>query len=634
MLVWVNNVVFGYDDKIILTDLELSVNEGDRIGLVGANGEGKTTLLNLIMGSLEPVSGEISRKSGLRVGYMKQNQGLDSSLTVYEEMRTVFREVLEAEEKMRLLEAEMAVTDHDSLEFRRKSDEYERYNSVFTAGEGYNIDVKIRTVLSGMGFLGRENEHIKTMSGGEKTRLMLCRLLLAAPELLILDEPTNHLDIKTLFWLEKYLSGYKGAILTVSHDRYFLDKTVSKIWDLENRTVTTYTGNYTKYKVLKRDRLITLEKEYEKQQKQVASMLDYAQKNIARASTSNSAKSRLHRLANMEIADKPFVDRRTPKFSFAFEKEPVKDVLTVRNLTLEFPGRVLFEDANFTLIRGTKTALLGANGTGKTTLIRYIMSGKGEQVGKVAFGKNVKPAYYDQENINLDYDKTVIDEIWFKNHRLSQTEIRSALARMLLSAEDIEKKVGVLSGGERAKLAFALLMLEKGNFLILDEPTNHLDLVAREALEDALKEFEGTLLFVSHDRYFISSLAGNFLEIEDGKITSFKGSYDEYTAEKQKAEEKQRAEEAVKAEEVRTAKPKSENKGFRSKEDRAKEVSRKQRIAFLEKQMKQLEEEQASLNEELSGSPDYKRVMEISERLCQIETELDSALSEWTEIAD
>lgn len=629
MLVLIKDVVFGYDDKILLDGVNVCINEGDRIGLVGANGEGKTTFLNLIMGNLEPVDGEITRKSGLKVGYMKQNQGLDSSLTVYEEMKTVFSELLAAEEKMRALESEIARIDHDSQEFRIKSAEYERWNSVFTAGDGYDIDVKIKTVLFGMGFGGRFGESIRTMSGGEKTRLMLCRLLLAAPELLILDEPTNHLDLKTLFWLEKYLAGYKGAILTVSHDRYFLDKTVTSVWDLENRTVTPYKGNYTKYKLLKRDSLIRREKEYEKQQKQVASMLDYAQRNIARATTSNSAKSRLHQLANMEIMDKPYIDRRTPKFSFSFEKEPVKDVLTVKGLTLGFTDRELFSDAEFVLTRGTKTALLGDNGTGKTTLIRYIMSGKGEKTGKVLFGKNAKAAYYDQENLNLDPEKTVIDEIWFKNHKLSQTEIRAALARMLLSSEDIDKKVGVLSGGERAKLAFALLMLEKGNFLILDEPTNHLDLVAREALEEALRKFEGTLLFVSHDRYFISSLADNFLEIEDGRIDSFKGTYDEFTDEKQKNEEEKRSA----AEEKRPPETKPENKGFRSAKDRAKEAEHRQRVAFLEKKLRELENEQSSLNEELAASPDYKRVREISERLCEIESELDETLAEWTQIA-
>lgn len=627
MLISIKNVVFGYDDKNILNDINLDINEGDRIGLVGANGEGKTTLLNLITGGLETVSGEIVIKNGLKLGYMKQNQGLDSSNTVYVEMRTVFSELISAEEKMRLLEGKMAEVDHESLEYRRLSEEYERCNSVFMAGDGYNIDVKIKTVLNGMGFSGRFEEAIATMSGGEKTRLMLCRLLLAAPELLILDEPTNHLDIKTLFWLENYLEGYKGAILTVSHDRYFLDKIVTEIWDLENKTVFSYPGNYTKYKQLKRDRLIRMEKEYEKQQKQVESMLDYAQRNIVRATTSNSAKSRLHRLANMELLDKPYIDRRTPKFSFDFEKEPVKDVLTVRRLSLGFGDRHLFDDAEFVLTRGTRTALLGANGTGKTTLIRYIMGEEGQKNGKVVFGKNVKAAYYDQENINLDPEKTVIDEIWFRNHRLSQTEIRSALARMLLSAEDIEKKVKVLSGGERAKLAFALLQLEKGNLLILDEPTNHLDLVAREALEDALKKYEGTLLFVSHDRYFISSLAGNFLEIEDGKINAFKGSYEEFNAEKQRLEEQKLAQ-AAQAEAV---KRKPEQKSFRSAKDRAKEVEKKQRIAFLEKEAKRLENEQAALTEELATNPDYKRISEISNRLCQIEIELDNVLSEWAE---
>jgi len=639
MLVSIKDVAFGYNDKILLENLNLEIHEGDRIGLVGANGEGKTTLLNLIIGALECDQGEIYRKNGLVFGYMKQNQGLDSSLTVYEEMRTVFHKLISAENNMRKLEQELALFDnHESREYKAKISEYDRANAVFTAGDGYNIDVRIKTVLNGMGFFGRYDESIATMSGGEKTRLMLCRLLLISPELLILDEPTNHLDLKTLFWLEKYLEDYKGAIITVSHDRYFLDKTVTKMWDLENKCVTAYPGNYTKYKTLKKADLEYRKKEYEKQQKQVASMLDYAQRNIARATTSNSAKSRLHQLENMEILDKPFEDRRQPHFRFTFSKEPVKEVLAVRNLSLGFDERTLFSNAEFTVMRGNKVALIGANGTGKSTLVRYLVSGKGEKTGKVTFGKHVVVAYYDQENLNLNSNKTVIEELWERNHKLSQTEIRSTLASMLLYAEDMEKRVSMLSGGERAKLAFAVLMMEKGNFLILDEPTNHLDLVAREALEEALREYEGTVLFVSHDRYFVNSLATDVMEIENCVVNCFKGSYDEYCVLKNQIEEEKRIEaEKAEAERVKAQAKEKENKNFRSAKDRAKEVSRKQRVAFLEKEIERLEAEKGELNTKMLDSKvqsDYNRLREVSERLCQIDEEIEKHMEEWTEIAE
>ena len=527
MLLSADNLQFGFNGGSLLENISFSLNEGDRVGLIGGNGEGKTTLIRLILGELECESGSLFRKNGIRIGYLAQNGGYDSANTVFEEMREIFTADVKAIDTLREIEEKISKANEHSDEYRILSAKYEALNKQIAARDSYNFEVRIRTVLNGMGFESVYEQPISTMSGGEKTRLKLCRLLLENPELLILDEPTNHLDMKTLFWLEDYLSTFKGAILTVSHDRYFLDKLVSHIYELENKKLSVFKGNYTKYKVLKAEKTAHLLKEYEKQQEERAHMQEYVDRNLVRASTTKMAQSRRLALEKMELIEKPTLPPTPPRFVFTYTDKPYERVLEINGLHLKAGEKSLLESASFTLMRGEKCAVIGDNGTGKSTLIKEIVRGKDPTI---RFGRFVKIACYDQENANLTPNESVLSELWGRHVLWDQTKVRSILAQAGLVAEDMDKKVYMLSGGERAKLALAVFECEQGNFLILDEPTNHLDLPARESLEDALKKFDGTLLFVSHDRYFIRALAGKVLELDGGKATEFKGSYDEYMA--------------------------------------------------------------------------------------------------------
>lgn len=519
MLFSLENLQFGYKGEVLLDNVSMSLSEGERVGLIGGNGEGKTTLIKLILGNLSPDRGSVFRKSGARIGWLEQTGGFDSDRTVFEEMRSVFAREEEALRGLRDVENAIAAlrggresaADGHADEYAALAAKYERLNRFIAATDAYHYEVRIRTVLNGMGFEKDYDRVIHTMSGGEKTRLKFCKLLLEQPELLILDEPTNHLDIQTLFWLEDYLAGYKGALLVVSHDRYFLDKVVQKIVELENRHLQEYKGNYSRYKVLKAERLAAWQKEYEKQQAQIAHMQEYVDKNLVRASTTKMAQSRRTALEKMDLIEKPYTPPAPPRFHFTYAEKPYENVLTVEDLTLCAGEKTLFSHGNAALRRGDKCALVGANGTGKSTFVKEIVRGGRREI---ALGRLVKIAYYDQENSNLRPSATVLEELWGRHARQSQTDIRAALARAGLGAEDADKPVCALSGGERAKLALAVFEAEHGNFLVLDEPTNHLDLPARESLENALKAFDGTVLFVSHDRYFIRAVAADYKSLQ------------------------------------------------------------------------------------------------------------------------
>lgn len=626
MLLNAENVTFGYDDKIILDKVSFTVNEGERIGFIGANGEGKTTLLRILTGQLIPDAGAVYKKSGLKWGYLEQNGGFESDGTVYGEMRAVFSDVFGAMDKLRETEKALSLAPFGSDEYRRLAAAYEGLEKRIAAADGYNADVKIRTVLGGMGFEKAYDQKISTMSGGEKTRLKLCRLLLEEPEILFLDEPTNHLDVKTLFWLEDYLSSYKGAIFAVSHDRYFLDRTANKIFELENRRIFSYRGNYSKYKILKAERIAYEEKEYEKQQEEIASLKEYIAKNIVRATTAKSAQSRVKKLENMEMLEKPLPPPAPPRFSFMFTENCSEVALTATNLSLAVGDKKLFGGAAFEIRRGEKVAVIGENGTGKSTLIRTVVEGNDPAIRR---GRYVKIGYYDQENARIDPNETVLGALWHKHTYMSQTQARSLLAQAKLSEEDVDKRVSALSGGERAKLSLVLLEAEKANFLILDEPTNHLDLAARESLESALKNFEGTLLFVSHDRYFIQNLADKIIEIEGGKVTEFKGTYDEFT-------DRKRADDARRAQILQAEQPeKNAQSSYRSKADRAQEAKRKQRVRELEEKISVCEAEIDSINAEIAKpeiASDYKLLGEKCARLDALHREADALYAEYEKL--
>ena len=628
MLISADNLHFGFSGGSLLQDVCFSLNEGERVGLIGGNGEGKTTLIRLILGELEPENGTIFRKNGIRIGYLAQNGGYDSANTVFAEMREIFTADIRAINALRETEEKIAKTDELSHEYRALSQKYDALNKQIAARDSYHFEVRIRTVLNGMGFENNYEQPIYTMSGGEKTRLQLCRLLLEEPELLILDEPTNHLDMKTLFWLEEYLSTFKGAILTVSHDRYFLDKLGSTIYELENKKLSVFKGNYTKYKVLKAEKTARLLKEYEKQQEERAHMQEYVDRNLVRASTTKMAQSRRLALEKMELIEKPSLPPVPPRFTFTYADKPYERVLEVQNLRLNAGEKTLLENASFNLMRGEKCAVIGDNGTGKSTLIKEIVRGKNPAI---KFARFVKIACYDQENANLSPNETVLGELWGRHVTWDQTKIRSILAQAGLPAEDMEKQVRMLSGGERAKLALAVFACEQGNFLILDEPTNHLDLAARESLETALKEFDGTLLFVSHDRYFIRALAGKILELEDGTATEFKGTYDAYTAYKTQAKATQKA---VERDSAPTAQQNSEHKEsyYRSKEERAQDAKRRTRIKKIEDEIAALEEEDERLNADLANpevTAIFALLTEKCNRLEEIKNKLEALYEEY-----
>lgn len=619
MFVTLDNVAFGYGDNLIFEEVTFAINEGERVGLIGANGEGKTTLIKLILGELYADNGKVNKKNGLKIGYLEQNGGYESGNTVYSEMLEIFKEELSAVERLSTLSDELSKTPFPSHDYDVISARIESLNKFLTAKDCFDVEVKIKTVLNGMGFAGMYGRIIDTLSGGEKTRLKLARLLLESPDLLILDEPTNHLDITTLFWLEDYLQSFKGAIFVVSHDRYFLDKTVTRILEIENKRLLSFSGNYSKYKILKAERNERMLKEYEAQQEERAKLQDYVDRNLVRATTAKSAQSRVKQLEKMVLLEKPFTPPKPPTFRFNFEVNPYEQVLDIDGLNLERGGKRLISDGKLSVRRGDKLALIGENGTGKSTLLKEILRGN----KSVKVGRFVKFAFYDQEATNLDGNNSVLDELWQRHVGYTQTEARSALARCGLFAEDMQKKVSSLSGGERAKLALCVLECEHGNVLLLDEPTNHLDLPAREGLESALKKFDGTLIFVSHDRYFISALAEKIAEIENCKLNFYDGNYEAFNAEKKRLSE------------IKNVQPQERSAYHRSNKERAAEERNKQKIKALENRIAELENSEKEINAQLADpeiTADYKKVNELVQRLEGIKLQLDKLYNEYGEM--
>lgn len=629
MLVAFNGVTFGYGDNLIFSNVTFQINEGERVGLVGENGAGKTTLIRLLLGQLYADGGEVVKKNGLSIGYLEQNGGYDSANTVYAEMREVFKEDFSAVERLNALSEELALCGYESAEYKRISAKMESLQKFVASRDSYNADVKIKTVLNGMGFESFYDRRIDGMSGGEKTRLKLARLLLENPDLLVLDEPTNHLDVKTLYWLEDYLSAFKGAVFTVSHDRYFLDKVVSRTFEIENGGLSTYAGNYTKYKQLKAERYERALKEYESQQEEIKKLQTFVEKNIVRATTARSAQSRVKKLERMEVLQKPFTPPKPPKFLFTYPQEPYKEVLTVRDLNLEIGGKRLIVGGQLQILRGEKVAITGDNGAGKSTLLHAIARGDNPAI---TLGRYVHLAFFDQELANLNGENTVLQELWERHVTYTQTEARASLARCGLYPEDIDKKVSALSGGERAKLALCVFENEHGNVLILDEPTNHLDLPARESLEEALKNFGGTVIFVSHDRYFVNAIAGRVAEIEDKKLTVYDGGYEGFK--KAKAEFAERARQTEETE--RRAEAEAERQAhFRSKKERAEEARKKAEIKDYEGKIALLEAREAEINEKLvdpAVTADYSELNAVLQELNGVKQELDALYEKYGQL--
>lgn len=623
MLLQIKSAELRYGDVTVFEKVNLDVNEGDCIGLVGANGAGKSSLLNCIVGDLSLFDGSIAKRSGLTVGYLRQNCDFDSRNTLFDEMMTAFAHQTELIEQIKAVSDEMSRVAPDATEYRSLADKYHRLSVEADVTEAYNCEVKVKTVLNGMGMAEFSSRVVSTLSGGEKTKAALCKLLLQCPELMILDEPTNHLDYKTLDWLENFLSEKKSTLIVVSHDRYFLDKLCTSIWEVQHGRITAYNGNYTKYKQLRTERRKVQLAAYEKQQREIAKLTDYVARNKVRASTADMAKSREKALERMDSVEAPINDERPPRFEFGYSSEPSEFPLTIKNLSLGFGDKTLLNNGQLQIRRGQKIALLGLNGMGKSTLIKRIAAADARDYGKIIFGKNVRLGYYDQENINLNGNLRVLDQLWFDNMRMSQTEVRSLLAQVTLGADDVYKLVAELSGGERAKLGLAMIMAKDCNLLLLDEPTNHLDLPSREALEDALKAYTGTLLCVSHDRYFVNSICDCVAELSGGVLTTYEGNFDNFLLRKKEDETASKSEQPTQS-------------VYRNAKQRADATNRARRLKELENQITELEKTVDSLNEQLSlpqVACDYTRVSEVVAKLNETNAVLERTFAEWEKLS-
>ena len=578
MLITLDNVGKSYGIDVIVQGISAVVNENDRIGIIGENGAGKTTLLNMLMGMLENDEGEIIFADNVTIGYLKQTDGLNPNNTLYKEMETVYSEVFNAIKDIELIEKQLAVTPNDE----QLIEKHHSLQNIIYSRDGYNTDFHIKKMLNGMGFT--EEEHSKmvgVLSGGERTRLNLAKLLLENPDILILDEPTNHLDFDTLTWLEDYLSSYKGAIITVSHDRFFLDKLVKRIWEVEDTYLYEYKGNYSAFSVLKEEKLKLQQKQYEADMEKVAKLEDYVAKNLVRASTSNIAKSRRKQLEKMEVSEKPKAVRVPLKFKFEFDVKPYDEVLYVDNLEVHAGGKKLIENLNLDIRRGERLIIAGANGTGKTTLLNTITGRNRPVNGKVKLGTGVKPAIFDQYIVNKT--GSIIDNIWALRPKWTQLEVRNYLARFGFRGEDVFKESSALSGGEKARMRFCEISLDRANLLFLDEPTNHLDIYMREAITNALMGYEGTIVVITHDRFLMKSLDCPIMCLEN-KTGVFYKDFDDFMAKRSASQfmVKKTVDKAVKEEKVQVQ--------LNQKEQRRKAAQDRARFKECEREIEQLQE--------------------------------------------
>ncbi|EJR97152.1 ABC transporter ATP-binding protein [Bacillus mycoides] len=637
ILLQVNGLSKLYGAEMILANIKLEVQTKDRIALVGRNGAGKSTLLKIIAGELSHDGGEIIKPKDVSMGYLAQNTGLETSLTIWDEMLTVFTHLQQMETKLRRLEQEMGKEENfsNAAIYEKLLADYDQLQLDYKDQGGYQYEADIRSILSGLGFpVETHQTKISTLSGGQKTRLALGKLLLTRPDLLILDEPTNHLDIETLTWLEQYLQGYPGAILIVSHDRYFLDKLVTQVYEISNKESRRFVGNYSKYLDSKSALYEQEMKRYEKQQDEISKLEDFVQKNIARASTTKRAQSRRKQLDRMEVLTRPLGDSKSASFHFDIEKQSGNDVLQVKDATIGYYQEPIIEHVNMRLTRGDSVALVGPNGIGKSTLLKSIVNKLQLLHGNVAFGSNVSVGYYDQEQANLTSSKRVLNELWDEYPLQPEKEIRTILGNFLFTGDDVLKPVSSLSGGQKARLALAKLMMQKSNLLILDEPTNHLDLNSKEILENALIDYPGTLLFVSHDRYFINRVTTTVVELSTKGAQEYLGDYDYYVEKKNEMIERAELEQE---DEVPVQKVVAQEKlnYLEEKERKQLERQRTRKIEELEQNIVGLEEEIATLEDQLCLPEiyaDYEKASEITTKKQTLQEQLEACMAEWEEL--
>ncbi len=623
MLVQLKNLTKSFGSQTVLDKINLTVNEKDRLGIVGVNGAGKTTLFNIIAGALEAEAYEnatdaVYVRKGLKIGYLRQVEAVESQNTLYGEIRRSFAEIDRIAAQLEALTEKISCAKPDSAEYAGLAEKFDKLSSYYQSIGGYDTEFKIRRVLNGMGFSDKSPDmKAGELSGGEKTRFALAKLLCEEPDLLLLDEPTNHLDFETRAWLEEYLFSFKGAILAVSHDRFFLDKIADGICELDNGKLKRYKGNYTEFYAQKKEETKSALKEYEKQRAQLAKMEEFVRKNLAASASVNSVGSRVKALEKAERLEKPLEEPRDVRFEFGFDAQPVTDALSVKSLSVSVGGKKLFENVDLTLFRGEKLAIVGANGVGKTSFIKAL-TGEIPFSGRVNWGAGVKTGYFEQECRNLVLSNTVYDEVCRHFSLLTPYDVRSLLARALIFGDDVEKRVGELSGANRSKVALAILMRKRPNVLVMDEPTNHLDYKAMEGLDKALSDFDGTLLLVSHDRFLLNRVPTRLAELTPDGFRFF-SSLDAYTA--------KAAQKAVVFEKQRSARSESSYKADK-KQGRVLRAEKNK----LERELTAKEKEAEALAALLSSSQamsDYKFYNETAKKLQEVQAECDALLEKW-----
>ncbi|UQS86993.1 ABC-F family ATP-binding cassette domain-containing protein [Nicoliella spurrieriana] len=639
----VNNVTKRFDGVPIFTNVSMNVENHARIGLVGRNGAGKSTLVKMIIGEESVDAGTITEKNGLTVGYLSQNTGLHSEQNVWDEMLSVFAELIKTERKMHALEQQMSdqQVNQDPNKLAEVTKSYDTMQANFTANHGYSYQAEIKAVLNGFGF-GEEyyDQPVNSLSGGQQTQLALAKLLLEKRDLLILDEPTNHLDVETITWLEGYVQNYPGALLIISHDRYFMDKLVNEVYDLDNGSMTYYKGDYTSFVKQKQARYAERLHAYEKQQAEIKKMKDFIDKNIVRASTTNRAQARRKQLAKMHKLEKPFDNNKVAQFRFTAAKPSGNIVLTVRDLAVGYDGNVIASPINIDEKKHQSIAIIGPNGVGKSTLLKTILGQQPKLAGTVTFGTGVTIGYYDQKQESLHSDKTVLNEIWDDYPTTSEGRIRTILGSFLFSGNDVEKVVGNLSGGEKARLMLTKLAMDHDNFLMLDEPTNHLDIESREVLETALKLFDGTILFVSHDRYFINQVASEIIEITPDGSQRYLGNYDYYVEKKEDeiAQAKHDAEQLAEQhpEQNQPVQSKGRVDYQQSKQDQKRARKLKRQISDIEAQMGMLSKRHTEIEDQMAHLASAQKIGELNDlqtELEQINQQNEELSNQWTELS-
>lgn len=631
LVMQLGNIKKSYATDLIFENVNLEVKSGETTGIVGKNGAGKTTLMKIMAGELSYDEGTVSVPKGTSVGYLTQQMTLESFQTVHEEMMRPFSSLLKLKSEIESVTEWLSEHDYDHARYEDQLKKFEQLQNRFEGEEGYSIDTKIKTVMTGLNFDADDlNRNVDEFSGGQKTRLALGQMLLSDPDLLLLDEPTNHLDMTTVAWLEQYLNSFRGAVVIISHDRYFLDKTVDRIFEVEMFMGTLYHTNYTKYVTEKEKRFSLQMKAYDQQQKEIKKLETFVEKNIARASTTGMAKSRRKQLEHIDRIQMPMQDRKNANFSFDIKKESGNDVLRIKNIGIGYE-KTLNDDISFNVDKGDRIAVIGPNGIGKSTLVKTIARRLPKHGGEIIYGTNVSIGYYDQKQAEFTSSRTILEELWHEYPNMKESDVRAILGRFLFTQDEVLKVVNDLSGGEKARIQLAKLILEKNNLLILDEPTNHLDINSKEVLENALQNYPGTILFVSHDRYFIDRIATKILEIDHQKIDLYHGDYSYYTHKKEEQESLEiKIEPSGKKEEPVT--------DYKAQKQQRNEMQRlKRSISKVEDDITKVEQDIEKIEETLLDPDvygDYEKADEYNQQLEQKNKELESLMMKWEEIEE